>query len=67
MSNSPQLKRVTVWAKTLGISRDVILRAIALGHLHGKRLGIGPTSPWYAEQDAIDQWLHSRTVRRRAW
>lgn len=63
---SPQ-KRVTVWARELGVSRDCILRAISLGHLKARRLGIGPTSPWYCTQQEIDDWLGNRTASRRAW
>lgn len=62
-----QLKRVSVWAKELGITRDRILEAINLGHLKAKRLGIGPTSPWYCSEAEINEWLEARTVQRRAW
>lgn len=67
MTSIEKLKPISVWITELGITRKSMLRAIDLGHLQAIRLGVGPKAPYFLTQTQVQEWLASRTVKRRAW
>lgn len=59
--------RVQEWANRTGLSAKTLKRAIGAGHLHARRLGNGPTTPYFVTEADFDRWLESRLVPRKAW
>lgn len=65
--NAPEVKRITEWATLLGLPQKTLRVAVGRGHLKAMRFGLGPKAPYYCTREQIDEWMASRTVKRRAW
>ncbi len=58
---------LTQWSKETGLTVSTMRQAIRRGHLHARRLGVSPTSPYYITERDLNDWLESRLVGRPAW